>query len=104
MFQWFYDLKTGVKLLASFLVVAALLVVLAVVGYTHMSEINAGSAAMYGERTLPIQQLGAMKTDLWTMRGDVYLYLLMPARRPRRKRPSPTTPPPSTKIPRAWAT
>jgi methyl-accepting chemotaxis protein len=78
MLQWFYDLKTGVKLIASFLALAALLVVLAVVGYTNLSYINAGSVSMYGERTLPIQQLGAMKTDLWTMRGDVYLYLLMP--------------------------
>jgi hypothetical protein len=75
------NLKIGVKLTGSFLLVAFLIVVVAVVGYTNMQAIMVGMDTLYNGRTLPIQQLGAEATVLYTLRGDLYKSMAVPVQR-----------------------
>ena len=73
------NLKTNVKLLGSFGIILVVLIAIAVVGYMGMNTINNGMTLMYFDRTIPIQQLGSVKSDLYTIRGDVFKGLLVPA-------------------------
>jgi len=77
----FNNLKVGVKLIGGFLIVALIVVGVALVGYSNMQSINAGSASIYADYTLPLEQLGNADTALYTMRGDVYRYILLPNER-----------------------
>ena len=77
----FNNLKIGIKLTGSFLLVGLIIAVVAVVGYTNMKNINDGMASLYNDRTLPIQQLGLESTALYTLRGDLYESLAIPAQR-----------------------
>ena len=77
----FNNLKIGVKLTGSFLLVVLIIVVVAGVGYINMQGINAGMTSLYTDRTLPIQQLGSESTALYTLRGDLYCSLAIPAQR-----------------------
>ena len=65
------NIKTGVKLIVSFLIIAAVIVVVAVFGYFNMKTINDGMTAMYFDRTLPIQQLGIANTEESNL--DIYI-------------------------------
>jgi methyl-accepting chemotaxis protein len=69
--KWVDNLKTGVKLLGGFGVVVIFMLVIAVVGYTSMNDINNGMTSLYFDRTLPIQQIGAANSVIFTMRGDL---------------------------------
>ncbi len=73
------NLKTSLKLLLSFGLIVIFLIIVALVGYTAMNNINNGMTALYMDRTLPIEQLGMAKVALYTIRGDVYKYILIPA-------------------------
>ena len=77
----FDNLKIGVKLTGSFLLVALIIAVVAGVGFANMKNINDGMTSLYIDRTLPIQQLGAQSTALYTLRGDLYKSLAIPAER-----------------------
>ncbi|MEI7990291.1 MAG: MCP four helix bundle domain-containing protein, partial [Chloroflexota bacterium] len=72
------NLKISVKLTGGFLLVALLIGVVALVGYTNMKNINDGMTTLYFDRTLPIQEIGAAQAALYTIRGDVYKYILIP--------------------------
>jgi methyl-accepting chemotaxis protein len=75
--NWLNDLKTSVKLIGSFILIAAILVVLAVLSFTNMKSINDGMTTLYLDRTIPIQDLGGVDSQLYRMRGDVYKYVLV---------------------------
>lgn len=75
------NIKIGTKLIGGFLAVALIIVVVAVFGYSNMRNINDGMTDMYVNRLLPIEQLGRADTALYTLRGDVYKYLLIPEER-----------------------
>ncbi len=75
------NLKTGTKLIGSFLVVAALLILVAVVGYLSMKSSNDGTTTLYFDRTLPVQQLGNAYSGTMAVRGDVFKYVLIPEQR-----------------------
>ncbi len=79
--KWFYNLRTGTKLIGGFLVVAVILAVVAVVGYVNMKAINDGLTSMYKDSTLPIEELGAADSAAYQLRGDVYKFLLLPVER-----------------------
>ncbi|MEI7847779.1 MAG: MCP four helix bundle domain-containing protein, partial [Chloroflexota bacterium] len=72
------NLKTSVKLIGSFILIAILLVALAVLSFFQMKSINDGMTTMYFDRLVPVKQLGNIKADLYTIRGDVYKALLIP--------------------------
>ena len=61
--QWINDLKTSVKLFGSFGAVTLLMIVIAVVGYVNMNNINNGMSRLFLDRTLPVEQLGIANTE-----------------------------------------
>ena len=75
------NLKIGVRLTLSFVLVALIIVVVAIVGYINIQSTNDMVANLYSNRTLPIEQLGAEDTALYTLRGDLYKSLAIPAQR-----------------------
>ena len=50
----FYNLKTGVKLIGGFMLVAILLIVVAAIGYVSMKSINDGMATLYYGLMVPV--------------------------------------------------
>ncbi len=74
----FNNLKTSVKLIASFVVIAMISIIIAYVGYINMKNLEADLASMYNDRLVPVSQLGAVNQSLYTIRGDIYKMLLIP--------------------------
>ena len=72
------NLKTGVKLIGSFVLVAVITLVVAFVGYSNMKTINDGMTGMYFDRLVPINDLGKVDAGIMQIRGDVYKLLLIP--------------------------
>lgn len=72
------NLKTGVKLIGGFQFVAFITLVLAIFGYQNMKLINNGVSAMFEKRLIPINELGKITTDIYTIRGDVYKIFIFP--------------------------
>ncbi len=58
--KWFYDLRIGTKLLASFALLALLSGTIGYVGMSHMADMAANSSQMYTDMTVPIAQLGTI--------------------------------------------
>jgi methyl-accepting chemotaxis protein len=77
----FNNLRTGPKLIGSFVVIALILAGVAALGYLNMKTINDGLTAMYQDRLLPVEDLGATDTAIYTLRGDVYKYMIVPEER-----------------------
>ena len=73
------NLKIGVKLAGGFITIALMMIALAIVSYFNINAINNGMTELYNERTLPIQQLGFETKALYTMRGDLYKAMAIPA-------------------------
>ena len=65
------NLKIKTKLLGGFILVALFLVVMAIMNYSSMSNLNAGTKSLYENRTVPISQLGKINANLWEIRGDL---------------------------------
>ena len=79
--KWVDNLKTGVKIFGSFGAVVLLMIVLAATGYMGMKNLGDGMNNQYTDYMLPVQQLGAASTALYTLRGDLYKSLAIPAQR-----------------------
>jgi methyl-accepting chemotaxis protein len=75
------NLKVGVKLVSGFLVVAAIILIVAFVGYQNMKSINDGMTTLYYDRTLPLQQLGKAQAYIYKIRSDAYMFILFPEKR-----------------------
>jgi methyl-accepting chemotaxis protein len=75
------NLKTGTKLIGSFVIVALITLVVAFIGYSNMKSINDGMTTLFFDRTLPISQLGNAQTAMYTLRGDIFKYMLLPDER-----------------------
>ena len=75
------DVKIEVKLIGSFMVVAAIILVVALFSYFSLRTINAGTTSLYFDRTLPIQQVGKAASTLYEIKGYLYKYVLIPEER-----------------------
>jgi methyl-accepting chemotaxis protein len=73
------NLKTGTKLIGSFVFVAIITLIVAYIGYSNMNTIMAGTEEMYGDRLVPISDLGEINSGLRQIRGDVYKMLYIPS-------------------------
>ncbi len=60
------------------MIVAAIVLIVAFVGYQNMRSINEGMTTLYNDQTLPIQQLGKTDSYLYKLRGDLYKYISIP--------------------------
>jgi len=75
------DIKTKPRLIGSYLIVAVLIVVVAVISYLGMTSINNEVTNLYDSNTVPIQQLGVIDTNLMGLRGELMKYILLPEQR-----------------------
>jgi methyl-accepting chemotaxis protein len=75
------NIRMGPKLIASFLLVAAIIVVVAVVSYFQMTSLENNTNAMYNDRLVPITHASNMGDAIWKMRGDTYKYIGFPEER-----------------------
>jgi methyl-accepting chemotaxis protein len=60
--KWFDDLKIGTKLLASFLVVAAMAAVIGFIGITKIRTVSKSGEELYAVNTIPILELSEIST------------------------------------------
>lgn len=77
----FANIKTGTKLMGTFLVVVILMAATALIGLTNMKSIADRSNVMYKKNTIAIDEMGTVMTNLEKMRGDIYRYIAVPADR-----------------------
>jgi methyl-accepting chemotaxis protein len=75
------NIKTKPRLVGSYLIVAVLIVVVAVISYLGMNNINNEIKKLYDSNTVPIQELGKINSSLMGLRGDLMKYLLIPEQR-----------------------
>jgi len=73
------NLKVGVKLTGSFLVVVLVLAVGTVAGLFSLKSLNDNNQNLYSERILPIQILSEANEQLNSIPGDIYKYLSIPS-------------------------
>ncbi len=79
--KWLNNTKTGTKLIGAFIIVILLCVTVGVVGYFYMNSMNGNLQSIYNDRTVPIEQLGLVKSDIYQSRGDAYKFFSVPAER-----------------------
>lgn len=83
--EFLVNYKIGTKLMVSFLIIAALIGVIAVVGYMNMKDINDRMTTMYNDRLVPIDNLGKAYGDAYQIRGDLYKYVAQKSGREKTK-------------------
>lgn len=66
--KWIKDMKIGVKLLVSFIIVALITGVVGIIGITDLKELQKENTALYEDMTLPIAQVGQISTSYQRMR------------------------------------
>ncbi|HEX7556932.1 MAG TPA: MCP four helix bundle domain-containing protein, partial [Leptolinea sp.] len=79
------NMKTSIKLTGGFVIVAVITLIVAFIGYTNMKSIDDGKTSMYVDNTLSLYQVGAAKSALQTIRGDVFKYIMVAEVRPASK-------------------
>jgi methyl-accepting chemotaxis protein len=75
------NIKFMPKLMGSFLVVVILLGIVAFVGYTSIGTVNNGVNEIYNGAMKPSLAIDDTQLALYTLRGDIYKYLLLPDQR-----------------------
>ncbi len=54
------------------------MIVVAVVGYMGLSNMDGALTGLYTDQTLPIEQIGTASSALYQLRGDLYEYVFVP--------------------------
>jgi len=72
------NMKIGAKLIGGYLIVAAILVVMALLSHSSMKTLNENTKTMYQERLKPLTGLNAAYTMFYFIRGDLYKYIVTP--------------------------
>ena len=70
--------KIGVKLTGSFMVIALILAIVAVIGYLSVGTMHQGMKEIFHDRLLPIEQLGDIQAAVLMIRGDLYKLIIVP--------------------------
>ncbi|WP_348946047.1 methyl-accepting chemotaxis protein [Chitinibacter sp. FCG-7] len=60
--QWFYQLRLNTKLVSTFLIVAALTLILGAYAYVQIDKISGMLSSTYNDRLIPIRDLGEVKS------------------------------------------
>ncbi len=69
--KWFNNLNIGTKLLASFVLVAAIAGVIGYVGLSGVSKLSASSTSLYADQLVPIRDLGYANASFLISRTDI---------------------------------
>jgi len=79
--KWFNNIKFGVKVLGGFGIGIILLIVVSVESYLNLTSISVNTSQLYLDHNVPMIQLGNAQASLNSFRGNVYKYILFPAKR-----------------------
>ncbi|MBW7453951.1 methyl-accepting chemotaxis protein, partial [Paenibacillus sepulcri] len=74
--KWFYNLKTSIKLISSFLVIACILAFVGLYGLGNLGSFNTNLQAMYSDNLLPVNYLAQTEVDVMEIRKlarDLYI-------------------------------
>jgi methyl-accepting chemotaxis protein len=71
------NLKTRVKLIGGFFIVAVLVVLVALFGIINVRNINSQMGVMYSDNLIPISQIGTINNAFTNIRGDIYRYMVV---------------------------
>ncbi|WP_409291732.1 methyl-accepting chemotaxis protein [Peribacillus sp. SCS-37] len=82
--KWFFNLKTSVKLITSFILLAVIVAGLGIYGLTNMNALNEDLNLMYEDKVVPISQLGETETSYQRIRVNIR-DLVMVAKTPEKK-------------------
>jgi signal transduction histidine kinase len=74
----FNNLKTGTKMMATFLLIALIILALAFEGYQSIKLVNDNMVSMYENRLLPSQQLGNVNGAQYRLKVDLGRFILLP--------------------------
>lgn len=77
------DIAIGKKLIAGFLIIVAITVLVSMVGFFYVSEMDRMGDELYKDRLLPLNQLGIIDSSLYVIRGDIYKAILIPEEKDR---------------------
>jgi methyl-accepting chemotaxis protein len=66
--SWYYNLKISVKLLSAFILVAAIAVIIGIVGIVELKTLDDNGAKLYEKITIPINDLADISTAFQRMR------------------------------------
>jgi methyl-accepting chemotaxis protein len=69
--NWFYNLKTSVKLISAFAVMAIIVGLVGIFGLTSLGKVNEQLDFMYDERVVPISDLGRAETNYQRIRVNI---------------------------------
>jgi methyl-accepting chemotaxis protein len=69
--KWFYNLKTSVKLISAFVVMAIIVGLVGIFGLTNLGKVNEQLDLMYLDRVVPISDLGRAETDYQRIRVTI---------------------------------
>ena len=79
--QFIDNMKLSKKMIGGFLIVTAIMIVVALAGYTSMGAINDRDKEMYNGELLPIDYLSNANAALPGIQGSVYNYIWLPDER-----------------------
>ncbi|MDF2545457.1 MAG: hypothetical protein K0R93_355 [Anaerosolibacter sp.] len=74
--KWYFNLKTGIKIISGFLILSILIGTVGLIGIINMQNINQGIANMYYDRLIPIQILGDIQNNITSIRTHLYSLLM----------------------------
>ena len=74
--QWFNTLKLGPRLLLTFAIIIALMLVQAAISWNGMARINQASTSLAEKNMVRMQLIGTMRADLSEYRSNVYQTLV----------------------------
>ncbi|OES45646.1 methyl-accepting chemotaxis protein [Domibacillus iocasae] len=69
--NWFYNLKTSVKLVSAFAIMAIIVGLVGIFGLTNLGKVNEQLTFMYDERVVPISDLGSTETNYQRIRVNI---------------------------------
>ena len=69
--KWFYNLKIGAKIIFSFVMVALISAIIAVVGAVNIKQLNDSDTYLYERMTIPLSEITVVVGSYQRMRGNV---------------------------------
>jgi methyl-accepting chemotaxis protein len=77
MIKWFNNLSLKTKLYTGYISVIALMIAVGVIGYLNISTLDNSLSSMYSDQVVTIQGLSTINQTVFTIRGDLYKYMII---------------------------
>ena len=75
------NMKTRVKLLGGFVIIAVLTVVVVIIGLMNLNSVNSGLKNLNNNNLVPITKINVISVAFSDLRGDIYRYLTLESER-----------------------